>query len=380
VKAILDMKKDICYVQIPELNKDYLSAEVASGYGDLSDLNELFKTLSDVYEKTPDQEKVAKILKRYAEVAIKDVENVTRSKKKVNAGNLSNACTVLTVSMTDRELRKLCKDVIKAMRDDDELKEIIKETGSAIPNVSGSEAWDAFRDALSKVETAVDSIDEDVEFSMYVTNKGEIVGRSMEVDGVELSSVTLTKGKKYASDTSLSGKGTHVELEGNGTKSSGVINADFEVSYKGGSFEFSLDDFDQNSWENGILKGGISFEIGDIIRSLGISYWVPSEVNLFKSMRLGLMLDTTKGNNSMDITLYDDKDPMATLRAKETKTQLSSVDIPSKSYSSDDNTEWKDWIRDADYHEILDRLDKAGLPSSLLHQIEQWAQWSFNIN
>ena len=224
MKLMLDMENEKVYVQIPELNEKYLAVDlemlVEEGTDmDMEEFMEMTGLATDIYNKLPDKKKVESLLQKYVSLAISCIKDVEEEEDTLSAGDVSADYTVLVVTIDDGTLRDMAETVIEAMMDDKELKEVIIEASAIQEEMDGEDVYDALMDELDEVLEDVDEIqmDEEYEMKIWVDSKGEIRGRSLELDSkydsFAVSYAIPRDGKKAGIEVEAEMEGVKVKLE-----------------------------------------------------------------------------------------------------------------------------------------------------------------------
>ncbi len=377
----MDMKKGVAYFQIPELNKTYLGIDMAEeGYGSydsdlLAEFQEVNRKMLRAY---PDQAKVEKLLKRYMLLALECVDDVSKSKEVLKVEGIEQKCTVLKVTLDADTLQDMAEAVLTEMRDDKEIKAIMKSVLEASSeavdeNVDFDDAYEEFQDMIDDMLDELEYLsylESDVVMKVYVDGKGEIKGRSIDLGYASVRSLMPEKGNKFGYEFSGEVYGMTVKLTGSGKTSGDKISGDFQVKYNGASLiEIVTKKLDIEELKDGRMNGRIEVKaaskIGSIIGS------VPG-LSIIEEMQINMDFESSKNASSCKIGfVYEDQD-IGSLAVSIKTGNGSKATIPSgnNTIMMEDEDDLERWLEGVKLNNLINSLKKADIPSKITDSLD----------
>lgn len=376
--TVMDMANETGYLQIPSLSKTYVGVE-ADGMDETVEVMEMLKLL---YENTPDQSKVEKLLSKYTVMALACIEDVEKGEKTIRAEGITEDCTELEVTIDEDAVAKMTETVAAAMAEDEDLKKIIVEMVDALNetdmelDADSAEVYEQFVDALEELENNAEYVaDSDMEFVMYVyvDGKGNIRGRRFDVDGCTLKILMPHDGSNFGFEASVDAYGEKVAVVGTGKDAGGKISGDFTVKYNG----TALADIDVKRLDvDKLVKGQLD---ANYTVSLSSSLVRAAEMASVASIVDGLSLEvnaTASGDSAKIVcTLSQNEEMWGVLTMSASRGSGKKVSIPADKnvVEVEDADDLADWYDTVDWNSYLKKLDKTELPSDVVDMIEEIA-------
>ncbi len=374
-----DLENFIAYYRLPDINDEAIKVDFSeiyeeAGMGELmSILGNISKEVDKFYGLIPEQKVAEDIFVRYAKVIAGEIKDVEEETEKIEIEGVSQKCTVLTAEIDGDVMLAMAKSVLEEVKDDEDIEDIIKDFMRAYNVDEGN--YDNFVDSINNaLDNFPDEIEEDISFDvkLYVDNRGGIVGLGIEVQGAEISFITLEKGDKNAIEFKVEAPGANISFSGmeeeNGGKSSG------EYALKVNSMElisFKTSGVDVEKAKNGEFVGKMTIEAGkgisDLMDMMGGRSEMAAIADVISSLKLELSATETSGK----LSVYA-KDKMfiaMTVDAKENNnTELTFPDSYVDVTSGDDI---EGWLANCTIDGLLENLKNADLPSDLVSELEQ---------
>ena len=317
-----------------------------------------------------DREALISLLKRYARIALEAVGEAEKSSETLTAGELSANFTVLTVKITPEVLKKAGKEILTALKEDEEALAILKKAAaSAGEEKTTDEIKEALEEALDSLEeTEID--DPGLSMSVYVDAYGKICGRRISFQGGKNVFVFLTVkdadrtgrllSANFASENEEEGaESSSLTFEGTSTKENGVSSG--EYSLRAGKDEWlrvKLDDWEENA--------------------CGTIEILPAEA-LLKQISGNSLLSTLLKNVSLKLDLKELENQKASLSARIGENELATFSFSAEEGESEaiqkvtDSVPLGEWASSIDKTKVtawaMGVLTKAGIPLSALQGI-----------
>ena len=196
------------------------------------------------------------LITKYHAVIVENIENVEKTKEDVKLDDISEKLTVLTCTLTEKDIKNISLEIIKELKSDKDIKAIFNNIQNA---VGGEDTYASFIEGLDEATKELngeESGDETVvTIRDYVNSKGEIVGRKIGENGEYLDYLCVESGNKYSeffkAENGISFKETGTK-KGDRVTGECVFEKDGESLYK-----ISFKDFDKESFKKGKLDGKI---------------------------------------------------------------------------------------------------------------------------
>lgn len=273
VNVYMDYDAKEGYIQIPELSSSYLSlsSTLQEAETAIPSAN-LYAMAGDAGKYLPESEQLQNFVTTYSDIIMKNLDQVEQSEETVTAGDVSAEYTKLAVTCNEADMKKLSKELLEKLKDDQTVKEFIEN----IDQNAYTSFQDGVVDGLKELET-VSTGDGKLEMIVYVDKDAKIVGRTITVDAGDgenfgFKMLQPSKGGKTGYLLQFSADGMdYVTLTGNMEEKSGKLSGDFSLSMDeslnpgDGSIlsmtdliKISVSDLDQKALEkDGALKGSM---------------------------------------------------------------------------------------------------------------------------
>jgi hypothetical protein len=385
---VMDYDNSSLYMQIPEIAEKYIGIDFSDWLDeyDMEELGEILQlqeTSKAVADALPSQDEAQKLIEKYLLVAVNSVGNVSKRSTTVSAQGVSQKCTELKYSLGEKELTELVKNVLKEVKKDSDLEDIIKNAVEA--SGTGVDADDLYREFVYGIEDMLDDFDYDdydddlkIDISIYVNGKGEIIGRTLSFDEgygdvYTVSTLLTADGTNVGYELNFASGDAGVSLVGNGTYKGGSISGDFNVVYKDDYYDYEYEILDVNvnsldvkQLKKGYLNGSFEFTVGDDISK------IDSSLSVSKDFKLSLTSAMSAGSLDYQLGLEYSGDELGTLRVTSKTGKASSVKVPdSKNTITVSNYyELMDWLETVSLSPFIKNLKSAGVPQDWLDDLE----------
>ena len=373
----LDMGTGEAYFQIPELTDKYIGLDLeeimGSSYVDdmLDDWEDTREEYAELFDVLPSQAKVEKLLNKYLKIALNCVEDVEKKSKVLKVEGINQKCTVLKVTLDNRTLAEIFGSILDEAEYDGALEALIAD----VVDASGEDGEDAYEDFLDGLEDLYRSFKnargmEDIVMTVYVDNKGNVVGRELDADGVNISLLMPEKGNKFGYEFSVKSGSDKYALTGSGKRSGNKINGDFSARYNGTSIlGITASKFDLETFKRGQLNGRLDVSLGSGIGKVAGSV---SGLSVLQDMKFVIKSKTS--GHSVEYSLgviYDDED-MGTLIVSADRKRASGVKVPNKKnvVFVEDERDLEDWLEEITWDKVVSRLEKTDLPKDAVDFVE----------
>lgn len=375
--GIADLDDQTAYLQIPVLSDKYMGAELDEYLDELSyyfedgDILTYFETLYACY---PDKEVVEKLLYKYGMLAVSCIDDVEKSRETLQAGDVSVKCTALRTVIRSKTLQNMSKTVLKEMKNDEELRQIMKEFSKL---EEYEYVYDEYRDLLDEGLDEAEEIDlyDDIVLTVYANNKGEVIGAQVKAGDGRLYCAGLKKGKDIGCEVTFDMYDGGFQLEGKGKESGNKMDADFVLeidSYDGSEeVEFRVENFDTEAARQGDLNGTVILTLEGMEDLLGINGRILQRYDL--EVTLGIYESSRKA----DIRLMNDEDEVVCVSWNMEMGSGKKGSVPGSSnvIMIEDESDLLDWLDSVDVDRFTDQLRETALPKDFIDDMEDILDW-----
>ncbi len=387
---LMDADQGELYLQIPELTKVYLGADLEDYIGSADELSEIMDNNKASAEAMPGQEEVEKLLHHYLTIALENIDNVSLGRKKeLNVEGISQKCTELNITLDNRTMQKVLEAVLEEAQKDEVLEKMIMEISEAMDQ-DGDEIYEEFIENIDDMDVS-DLVDEDTELnlSVYVNNKGDIIGIVLEQENSRgeksaLNMLSAQKGGNIAYEIFvIQDDEETIRLHGKGKKSGGFLTGDFELEVmEESAADLKVSKLDIEKLKQGYLNGKVDISLSSKwVKELSNELGISEIASLVKNASLSI--DCKSSANSMDckITLNYDEMPFLNMSLVMKSDKSSKISVPKENSvimveSSDDI---KEYYNEIEWDEFFARLEKTEVLSDLgevledvLNDLEDW--------
>lgn len=373
-----DIEDGRVYANIPVLSDEAFYTDIEAVEGSYEDFADLITKMHTREIDIKKLERAQALMLKYANIALKHVDDVEKSKETIEAGELNKNCIVLTVKLSGEEIHTITTDILETMKDDKELKRLVEDTAKEIlPSAQADEVWgdmlDRIDELLEKLEdTEPDDIDITIDMDVYVDGAGNIIGRKIHgsADGEEFAvcSVIVSKGSDFGCEFTM-GADRVLKIVGNGEMSAMKRNADidFTVTFSEGKQTEKIADAHLSVKKDGKTP---RFQLDIVPDENLLEKAIDSMGSLpdpLRNMMETASLRVTGNGNSKEsfvsIALCADKKEILSYECSVKAVNKIKLATPKDSMDMDT------WMSNMDIGkaiDIVERLSDAGVPASLL--------------
>jgi len=384
--AVADMEKGEAYAQIPELSSKYIGVSLDE-YAE--DFTEQFSVMMEQNEALvaalPKAKTVEKLIKRYLTIAVENVDSVKEDKGTIKVGDIEQKCTTIRVRIKEEDAYNIAKAILEEAKDDKDLHNVIAEFAVVAAEleeeeIDADEVIDMF---VEEIESALDELEEIEEFdseeeivmNLWVDNKGEIIGREIEVNDETIFSYKMAqKGNKFEYKAVLVADPDYDEeiiFEGSGKKNSSTLNGEFALKMKMDEktskfLEVKVEDYKIKKANEGYIDGSFTFSISDeFLReaNAGMAAAIISDYELKFDVKSG------KKDAMIAVSILDNEEMFAKLTVDAKIGSGKSAKLP-KGILVEDEEDIMEWAETIDTKKFLKKIEKSDLPVEIVESIE----------
>lgn len=384
--VVCGLDDETVYLQVPELNQKYIGVEIPdSGFEDMGDVWEMYEMLARI---CPDQKEMEKLLNRYLMTAVESMDDVEKDKETLEAEDIEQKCTVLTVTADKNTLKDMTINLLRQMRDDKEIEKIIKTAMEEetfveelyLDDMTADEAYEEFQEEIDSTIEELEDLgrldvydDETLEMKVYVDKKGKIVGRIFEMGDVTVKMLMPEKGKKFGYE--LSYEDSYFEesaaLTGSGQRSGDKIEGEFVLeAYDTSIMNIGVKDLNTKDMRRGMMNGSMTLSLSKGVED--IMGYAPG-MSMLQGMELSMDFESDKNSGSckMGVSVRDKALAHVDISYKKEK-GYKGKDPGKNVVMIEDVDDLAEWGRDFDLSGLTSSLKTAGVPSEITDSLEMY--------
>lgn len=404
--ALLDMKNQKAYLQIPELNKKYLGTE-NEDQDDAEEFREEYEKLKTALDGFPKKKQLDKLMEKYIELALSQIKEVKKTTEKIEADGVTQKCTALVVEVDEDTLADIFEAVAEELDKDKDLRKLVVDACNAM-DLDGEDIYDDFIEELVEgLEDMAEEVAEsrlDATMIVYVDSKGAVRGRNFEIkvtnefygwndekytstNVAEFEFLTAVDGSKVGLSTSLKIKEDDDEkrvvfkAEGSGKQSMGKLTGDFTIKVMGLSVaDVSIRKLDLSELKKGFLNGTVAVSASETIAKQ-LENGLPSELEEILSEaninpgKVALEFDFENSEKMSKVSvraIYKEEMLFQLSAARESKADAETK-LPSEKnvVFAEEPEDVLDWLEECDWDGFVKNLKKTTLPEELIEMIEE---------
>ena len=395
--ALFDAEEGNAFISFPELSEKYIGIDFGEYYKDFSEkMEEMYAMSQNMIKAYPNPEEIEEFVLKYYQLIMDQVDKMQKEKATLEAGDVTQDCTVLTMDLDSEDIKKILSVVVKELQKDKDLERFVTNYCESLCSYSDDldkeEIYNDFYQDLEDFEESIDSIEiEEVVIEAYVDGDGKIIGRIIkaknEDDSLYVKYVVTRKGDKAGIEFTVQPNEDEAALSiiGNGTEKNDKFNGDFEVTFDEKSYlRVDVEDYDLQAAKNGGFAGSYTFKAGsdvdvkDLIQSaLGRNQSSPI-FSLVSSLDPQLRFSgvMTLDSHDLTLTLLDGSDEIVSFILEGTVAKGEDITIPDTylTISADgdyDEEKLVEYIKSLKYDVVLENLKKANLPEEWISELEE---------
>lgn len=410
---VMDLAKEMGYMQIPELSDEYVSFNFEDLDGaDVSGLMNYYKDLNSAEQEMLSSDDMRKLAVKYTELALDEIDDVEKDKDEIEADGVEASCYALSTTIDERTVYAMTVAVGNEMLEDKDLKEAMRimydyqQTFEDAYGYNSYSSWDVYDDfdeadegedfdewyedefipnvkdlvekaekELKKLEKHDDTGEEYGELNVYVDKKGELRGIDFETNGTDnkVYAYYPEDGDEFGYEIGYESSYTSGSFVGSGTNESGVINGEFKlVSDDRELLSVEVIDYDSDQYKKGKLVGEFVLTPGE-----DAYFGYDTFSTMLATMSYDFKFDATGDDTKCSITLKSGDTAFATLDLAVSLKDVDAHKVPSSAYDGTDDNEMEDYVETMSFDKLISNLKEAGVPSEYTDYLEEMAEYMY---
>lgn len=374
---IVDTAKGKMFFTVLNLTEKYISVSAEDSGMSLNTIffaNPDMIPAEEIMEALPEEKELNKLLDKYIKIVFDCLDDADKSTKTVEINGIKQKLTVIKTDVSEKTLMKISKAVLKEVKKDKEIKEIITEVARILKKEGMVEkdmnVYELFVDSVDELIDQLpeyDEVSDEAMFTLvdYVNSKHEIVGREV-LSGEEsmFSYVTVRDGKKFATEVIA----PSLAIKGEGTEKNDVVTGDFLFEVvENEILEISLKDFDFGKAKEGLLNGTIRIKpSSDFGKFLNFNELTSASLSMF-NFSIELNFASVAKATAVDVNILNGDDVFLGVCFAVNEKDAKTVKLPSDKniYDADEAEKWLESIDMKKLQKILADLPFADLIGDL---------------
>ena len=397
---LMDVQAGKLYAGLPELAGQYFCISAGDDY-DFEEIQEQMGKVFEIYGKMldsyPDADTMEKLVNKYYDIVMENIEEVVKTKATIEAGDISEECTLLTIELKGKDISKILKAVMTELKDDEDVKEMLFSFFESFKEVdeeiNGEEMYNKFRESIDKALEDLDEEGIDIDklvFENYVDKKGTIVARTItakhEDETMEVKVAWLSKDDKRGFELSAKGDDDVITIVGNGTEKGGKFNGEFVLSVNKQKYvNFGIEDYNVEAAKDGNLSAIFTVKPG---KDADLESFIAEAADEVDNSALAALLSALKpsmkikmnveGNkHDVDFSVLDDGAELITVSVSGDVISDPEIVIPTDLIEIDTEGEFdkkllSDYVKKLDVDKVIDALKEANLPKAWTDVLDQY--------
>lgn len=382
VKLLLLANEETLWAGAPDLVDGYLKADFADLGINMDSITAGVPSVMGMLPNIiPDENTTATILNRYLELALKEIDNVERTTETLTLDGLSQEATKLTVKIYEQDALDAAKAVLKAAKNDADIKKVVEDFGDFYNDMMAEmnaeydveyEEVDAYAEFTKLIDEALNQLPAEAEdkenpisLTLYVDGNHNVIGFNLmmpdETEAI-VNYYIVMDGNNFKAVFEIA---EEMKVTGSGTINNGKINGTFAFTAEGiTGLTIELKNYETNN-KDAVSGTMIIKPTKDLLSQMDGIDELP-----FDDIGLQLDLDITADKYDVTLKLIGDDAMVVGLALKLATKTPGNIKAPVNTVDVTDQQAFMNWVAGIDFNEIIDNLEDAGVPDSLLTALE----------
>lgn len=382
VKLLLLANEETLWAGAPDLVDGYLKADFADLGINMDSITAGVPSVMGMLPNIiPDENTTATILNRYLELALKEIDNVERTTETLTLDGLSQETTKLTVKIYEQDALDAAKAVLKAAKNDADIKKVVEDFGDFYNDMMAEmnaeydveyEEVDAYAEFTKLIDEALNQLPAEAEdkenpisLTLYVDGNHNVIGFNLmmpdETEAI-VNYYIVMDGNNFKAVFEIA---EEMKVTGSGTINNGKINGTFAFTAEGiTGLTIELKNYETNN-KDAVSGTMIIKPTEELLDQMDGIDELP-----FDDIGLQLDLDVTSDKYNVTLKLIGDDAMVVGLALKLATKTPGNIKAPNNAVDVTDQQAFMNWVAGIDFGEIVDNLEDAGVPDSLLTALE----------
>ena len=390
VETIMDYLGGKMFMGVPALSDMYYEQELNGG-NSLASLDNI-----DIQKLLPDKKLVGNLIKDTYGTLMDSLGEPTISEKTLSVSGVDQECVEYKVELSQREFANVILDLLRMLKDNQDLKTIILHVVEAANEMTAEEGIEnettpeeAYGEFLEEINDAIADLEENLQkegyvtdetaiaWSSYITKKNDVIGIKLDFMDDETVTVYVASAKNkenvgFEFYVEIYGEKI-AELKGELVDDGKTHSGSYELKIEGKSMAFiDVECVDAKKLEDGYFIGSITLSpskglIDEITGELDGDFSLAGLTVASLSVKIDITENTSDGAK-MSVSLMNGQSSYASLLIDFKMSDGKTVKVPENT-----TTDAEEVVMDFDFDELLTRVKGSGLPDYVAELIEAYA-------
>lgn len=327
---------------------------------------------------------------KYLELLLNCIDDVKmRAGKTVRVGSISQSCTAIEVYLDEDAVQDILTVFLKELREDDEMEELLyqvcdlaEELGLEPETAYDLDFEDVYEAFQNRIDGILDSMDyyityqNELDMTVYVNNKGEIIGRTMKFpnsrEEITITCLSPHRGNRFGYKCSVLTNGEEIALTGSGKEFGNKISGSFTVKYEGfGIMDIEIRNLDIKSLKKGYLNGRFTIKAASELARMTD---MDSSYIRLSDMELEMDVSMDRSSEKWSMELREGKEVWGSLIISCKQDGGRKIRVPSTRYAVfvEDEQDFEIWWNTIDWNALIRRLDQSGMSPEAVEIAEEF--------
>ncbi|MBE6799159.1 MAG: hypothetical protein E7525_05230 [Ruminococcaceae bacterium] len=378
--AILDFGEGNAYVGLGDLTNKILKAE----------MDKTALTPEVIAKAAPDAKVVRKLAEKYVKIVFENIDDVSEEKEEISVKGVEQKLTALTYSISEETLADVSVAVLKELKDDKDVKAIIKDAQKVLIDAEVIESGDYYGDFKDAIEETLDDLkaeedlddEEMLEIVTFVNGASEIVGRRLVIDkknvaeyvmvrdGSEVGAKLVINGEMFDMDGNLS-------IAGSGKVNGSKLAIDFDVKVADEKYAvISVTDYDLKTAKKGYINANVRITPNKDLYKDQISSDTPKAIADLEPA-IEFKLESSEKTSKMTMNILSKGTVYIGIICETTLKDPAAITVPSDNIiNAEDDEAVSEMLEGIDVNAIIEKLKGTSIPAEYIDAIESFINGS----
>lgn len=358
LNVLMNMSQYLFYAGSPELNDTYIEFDGSEMAGSTAAMAP--SMITNLMKALPDGETLTALLGRYTAILLAGIKNVEKGPVTLEAEGISQDATVLMLTVYEKDLIDLAKEILTTAKDDAQLKTVIENFAAALAE-EGVETDDfvgSFQETINEKLEELNEIEEfDTEnpmlISTYVDNDDNIIGFKFAMKDASQGafySYNVASGDNVASIIAIEQEtGAVLRFSGKGAMNGNKLSGEYKLHYNDGEF-LDADYLNISVKDFGDEGGTVNLKpTAELLQALGLN------MNFsFFTFQMNFTSD------SFGLSIVNDGKELGSLTFSIAEEKELEFDVPDKTVDAFNSEAMQEWASELNLEGILNKLRGMG--------------------
>ena len=342
-----------------------------------------------IVKAAPDAKVVKKLAEKYAKIIFQNISDVSEEKEEFSVKGVEQKLTTLTYGISEETVFDITKAVLKELKDDKDVKNIIKDAQKVLVDAGVIESGNYYDDFKKSIEKALDTMKDNddlsddvmIELVTYVNAASEIVGRRLVFQDQNIAEyVTVRDGSEVGVKYVLYGKKLgldgNITIAGSGEVKDYKLNIDFDVKFGDKKMAtVKVTDYDIKAAEEGYLNCNLKIALDKDLWKDAIADGGSNVISTLE-LEIAMQIESSENNSKIAVDFLNKGKSYIGIVYEGTKNKATEISVPNSNIvDADDIDDISELITMDDLKAILNKLKGTSFPEEYITAIESLIEY-----